>query len=341
MNVALAYNAKLNTPNIDLDKQEDLEFDSPEVTKAQKEALEALGHKVYLVEADLNAFEKLRNLKNKIDIVFNVAEGLVGDARESQIPMFCEILGIPYTHSSPTVHAIALDKSFTKLILKGVGGINVPHSQVIKSPDYRLRSDINLPVIVKPNKEGSSKGVLDIGVVKQRIKLANVIRKISENFTKEVLVEEYIDGREFTVAVVGNKKPKVLPIIEQKFDFLPKGMNKIAGFELKWIHEDSLKDIKDAYDCPAKLNKRDEENIIDTTERIYKALHVRDCARIDYRMNQRGKLYFIEINTLPGMIPDPNVISYFPIAARTSGMNYRDMVGKILALATKRYKIRT
>src|SRR3989304_7985952 len=101
MNVALAYNSKKNKPSKNLEEQSDLEFDSPSVTKAQKDALESFGHKVILVNADEHAFLRLKDLKGKIDIVFNVAEGLWGEARESQIPLFCEVLKIPYTHSSP------------------------------------------------------------------------------------------------------------------------------------------------------------------------------------------------------------------------------------------------
>lgn len=337
MNVALAYNVKKNKPSVDLEKQVDLEFDSAEVTQSEKRAIESLGHKVFLVEADQNAFSKLKKLKGKIDIVFNVAEGLWGEARETQIPIICEILKIPYTHSGPTTHTISLDKSFTKLILKGSDGINVPDSHVVRSKSFEIPKSLKFPLIVKPNAEGSSRGVMDSNVVRDEKDLKERITITSENFTKEVLVEEYIDGREFTVAVMGNENLMVLPIIEQKFDFLPKGMNKIASFELKWLYEDSLENLHDAYDCPAKLDRKLEEAIENTSKEIYKLLDVRDCARIDYRLDKSGKLYFLEINTLPGINPDETAISYFPIAARTAGLSYKDLVGEILKLACRRY----
>ena len=328
MRIALAYNLKKSEPSLDPKEQVDLEFDSPGVTKGQKEAIESLGHKVYLVDADENAFLKLKKLKGKIDLVFNVAEGLNGDARESQVPMFCEVLGIPYTHSSPTTHAIKLDKEFTKLIVKGAGITNVPGCT-------------KFPLIVKPNKEGSSKGIMDDSIVHNQEELDRKTKQIKDEMGVEVLSEEYIEGREFTVAVIGNKDPQVLPIIEQKFDFLPPGMNKIASYELKWLYEDKLKDIHEAYDCPAKIDEKIKNEIERVSKEIYTLLDVRDCARIDYRLDKDNNLYFIEINTLPGMMPPAqNELSYFPLAAYTAGMTYKDLVAKIISLACERYGIK-
>lgn len=326
MRIAFCFNVKRGTPSADPSKQTDIEFDLPSVINAIEKTIVELGHEVTRVEADERAYTKLRNLRGKIDLVFNIAEGLKGDARESQIPIFCELLGIPYTHSSPTVHAIKLDKEYTKYLLKGAGIANVPGKK-------------NFPLIVKPNKEGSSKGIMDANVVRNKKELDARVKAISEGIGGEVLVEEYIDGREFTVAVIGNEKPRVLPIVEQKFDFLPKGMNKIASYELKWFYEDALKDLTIAYDCPAKLSPALQKEIEETSINIYKFLDVRDCARIDYRLDKKGKLYFIEINTIPGINPDPNGISYFPLAARKAGMSFKDLIGEIINLASKRYNL--
>lgn len=340
MNVAFAYNIKTGKPSANLEEQKDLEFDSPHVINSIKTALEKLGHKVFMIEADENAFENLNKIKDKVDIVFNIAEGLGGEARETQIPIFCEILKLPYTHSGPTTHTISLDKSFTNLILKGADGVRVPESHVVKSSNWKLPSRLKFPLIVKPNSEGSSKGVLDANVVQNQKDLSARVELISENWTKEVLIEEFIDGREFTVAVMGNgDNLEVLPIIEQKFDFLPKGMNKIASFELKWVYEDQLERPEDAYDCPAKLDKNLKREIEETSKTVFKILDVKDVARLDYRLNKDGKLFFIEINTLPGINLDDHVISYLPTAARASGLTSTELIGKILDLACKRYGI--
>lgn len=342
MNVAFTYNVKKSKPSTDLEKQGDLEFDLPVVINGITKSLEELGHKVYKVEADENAFEKLKKLKElkKVDIVFNIAEGLWGDARESQIPLFCEILKIPYTHSGPTTNAISLDKDFTKLVLKGSNGFNLPGSFTIQNKKYTVPTGIKYPLIVKPNKEGSSRGVMDDNVVENRTNLLRRIKIVSENFTKELIVEEYIEGREFTVGILGNENPEVLPIVEQKFDLLPKGKYRIASFELKWIYEYQMKSVSDVYECPAKLDVKTKKLIEDTSREIYKLLDVRDCARIDYRLDEKGRLYFIEINTLPGINPDPNETSCFPLAARTAGYTFTQMVGKILSLACERYGLK-
>lgn len=333
MTIAFCYNVKKSSPSLDPSQQKDIEFDDMTVIGSIRDAIKSLGHDVIMIEADLDAYDKLRKNKNKIDIVFNIAEGLGGDARESQIPIFCEMLGIAYTHSGPTTHAIKLDKHLTKKVLKSEG-INVPGSVVVNKIKDNYDIDLNFPLIIKPNKEGSSKGIYDKNVVNNKEELKERLDYMIKNFGEE-LVEEYIDGREFTVSVVGNP-PKVLPIVEQKFDFLPKGFKKIASYELKWLYEDTLKDLRDAYDCPAKLTSKEKKNIEDTSLKIFDALNVRDCARIDYRINDEGDLYFLEINTLPGMNPDENVISYLPVAARAAGMKFSDLVGEIITSARKR-----
>lgn len=327
MKIAFCYNVKKDNPSLNPNEQIDTEFDGPSVINGIKKTLEELGHKVIMIEADENAYQKLKRHKNKIDLVFNIAEGIRGDARESQIPIFCELLKIPYTHSSPTVHAVKLNKEFTKYLVKGAGVTKVPgHSR--------------FPLIVKPNCEGSSKGILDANVVRTKQELAERVRYISDTVGGEVLVEEYIEGREFTVSVIGNENPKVLPIVEQKFNFLPDGMNKMASFELKWFYEDKLKNLEDAYDCPAKIDDNLKKEIEKTSIAIYKLLGVRDCARIDYRLDKDGNLYFLEINTLPGMIPDLDVISYFPLSARKAGMSYKDLIAEIVRLASERFGLK-
>jgi D-alanine-D-alanine ligase len=249
------------------------------------------------------------------------------------------MLDIPYTHSSPTVHAIGLNKEFTKLILKSGGIARVPGSQTVNSNDFVLKQELKFPIIVKPNKEGSSKGVLDKNIVSNEKDLRDRVENLLKEIRVEVLIEEYINGREFTVAVLGNNPPKVLPIIEQKFDFLPKGMNRIASYELKWLYEDTLKDLGDAYVCPAKVEEELRKEIEETSIKVFKFLDVKDCARIDYRLNVNNELYFLEINTLPGINPDETVISYFPIASRAIGMKYKDLIESILKEACKRQGI--
>lgn len=338
MNIALAYNVKRHEPSLDPKQEEDIEFDSPFVIHSIAKAIKKAGHSVIKIEANESSFTKLKKDRAKIDLVFNIAEGLRGDARESQIPIFCELLSIPYTHSSPTTHALGLNKEYCKDILRA-HNILTPNSQVFITGEEAIDNKLKFPLIVKPNKEGSSKGVFDKSVVENSRQLKQLIRLIVNEFKHEALVEEFIDGREFTVAIVGNEQPKILPIIEQRFDFLPKGMKKIASFELKWIYEDSLKNQEDAYYCPAPITKEVQKKIEETTLKIFKLLSVRDVARIDYRLDKSNNLYFIEINTLPGLNPDPKIISYLPLAVRKSGMTFEQFINEIITLASKRYSL--
>ncbi len=341
MNIAFTYNVKRHKPSKDLKQQSDLEFDKPKVIDEIVKSLTELNHTVYKIEADEKAYLKLQKLKSKIDIVLNIAEGKIGDARESQIPMFCEVLQIPYTHSSPSTHAISLDKQFTKWILQGAKVVNIPESQTVSDKNYKVDKTLKFPLIVKPNKEGSSKGIMDANVVKNLSDLKKRIKFISENFTKEVMVEEFIEGREFTVSLVGNgANLQVLPIVEQTFDFLPKGMNKIASLELKYLYEWDSKKIHDICVCPAKISKKLEKEIIDVSKKIYKVLDIRDAARIDYRLDKTGKLYFLEINTLPGLNPDPNEYSYYMISAEQQGLDLKSLLSLFLKSACDRYGIK-
>lgn len=340
MNICLAYNVKPEVNPVEIGKSSSLDFDLPETIDLIEKHIELAGHKVVRLEADGKAFFKLEKLKNQIDLVFNIAEGLGGDARESQIPLFCEMLKIPYTHSSPTVHAISLDKNFSKMIVKSLG-IKVPDSILIDRDSDLSALDFTFPLIVKPNSEGSSIGVFDTNVVPNKKELEKAVNVMYSNgLSSSLLLEQFIDGREFTVALINDEKLRVLPIIEQRFDFLPKGYKNIAGFELKWRFEDSLKNLEEAYYCPAPIDEKLKNEIKNTSLSIFEALNIKDCARIDYRLDTEGNLYFIEVNTLPGINLNENVVSYFVLAARKAGISSTELIKKIINSACRRYNLK-
>jgi D-alanine-D-alanine ligase len=340
MKIAFCFNVKHpGTEGL----QTELDFDAPETIDAIFNTIRGLGHEVIKIEADENAFDNLKKLKGQIDLVFTIAEGLRGDARESQIPIYCELLGIPYTHSTPTVHALCLDKHLTKIAVAGAG-VRVPKSVLIlkgETADLEELKSLNFPVIVKPNGEGSSVGVFDGNVVESPEKAAAKIKWLREQgLSGELLAEEYIDGREFTVGLLGNGETlQVLPIIEQRFEFLPKELKPMAGYELKWKYEDALADNKVAYDCPAKLTGAQNREITETSRKVFNELKIRDCARIDYRMNREGELFFLEVNTLPGINPIPEVLCYFLLGTKAAGLEFPQVVERIIGEAVKRWGI--
>jgi D-alanine-D-alanine ligase len=337
LTIGFVFNLKKAQPSLDQSAQEDAEFDSPEVVNSLKQGMEKLGHKVLLIEADKRVYEQLKRLKSKIDLVFSIAEGPSMDAREAWVPMICEWLKIPYAFSRPTVHALGLDKTLAKAVAVSAG-VRTPWSVKIDRVTEIDKNRFKYPLILKPNQEGSSKGIFDNNIVNNIVSLRQRLKPMLKNFTG-VMAEEYIDGREFTVSLLGNE-PEVLPIVEQKFGFMPKRFHRIAGYELKWLYEDTLKDPRDAYICPAELTAKQKTELSAASVKIFRSCGVFDCARIDWRMDKKGKLYFLEINTLPGLNFSDLVVSYFPISCKAAGYKIDQVLARIIGGAVSRYKLR-
>lgn len=338
MTVAFCYNVKKNLPSTDPDSQMDAEFDAPETIAAITRALESGGHKVIQIEADEFAYQKLFRHRKNIDIVFNIAEGVYGDAREAQIPAICDLLQIPYTHSSTLTNAVTLDKALTKKVLL-YHQIKTPAFQLFCDPQEPIDSGLRFPFIVKPNAEGSSKGILNSNLVNNKKELCERLTWEFKSFNQPVLVEEFLPGREFTVALLGHPL-RVLPIIEQRLDRLPKIYSPFASYEVKWLWEDTLPDPHIAYDCPAKISQKLKAQIETICLKTATVLNCRDVVRIDLRLNGRGTPEILEVNPLPGMIADPQIVSYLHIAARKAGYTFNTMILAILEAACRRYKLK-
>ncbi|CUS87908.1 D-alanine--D-alanine ligase family protein [Candidatus Kryptobacter tengchongensis] len=310
------------------------EWDTWETINAVKLALEE-NHTVTLIEADENSFEKLR--RTKPDIVFNIAEGFHGASREAQIPAILEMLNIPYTGSDPLTLAICLDKARTKEILS-YHKIPTAKFIVVENLD-EFDGDIELefPLIVKPLHEGSSKGIFNSSVVENRKELLFEIERILNTYNEPALIEEFLPGREFTVAILGNgKDARVLPIIEIKFDSLPPEAKPIYSFEAKWIWDTPQKPLN-IFQCPAEIDKKLKETIEKIALSTFKILRCRDWCRIDMRLDKNGIPNILEVNPLPGILPNPEDNSCFPKAARAAGLTYNQMINEVLNSALKRY----
>ena len=344
MVIGFTYNVRHTKPGLSKRAQDEAEFDEPTTIKAISDALVDLGHEVIPIEANQFVYKTLYKNRKKIQLVFNQAEGLHGDIREAQIPAMLEMLTIPYTHSRALTHAISLNKELTKHVWRGKQ-LKTPASFRISS-DMPLSSlpELTFPVVVKPNSEGSSKGIFDQSVVKKMKEMKEAVKNLRELLGGDVLVEEFLPGREFTVTVMGNKgigdDVFVLPPVEQNYEVFPSSMNKLASYEAKWFFEDNLPNPHDAYICPPKLKKRLYKEIEQLCIHAYNALECRDIARIDLRLDREDNPSLLEINTIPGMIPDEHVVSYYPVAARTLGWSYNMMVGKIVDLALERRESR-
>jgi len=311
------------------------EWDTAETVFAVRDAL-ALRHSVTMIEADEDAFGKLRALTP--DIVFNIAEGKNGVSREAQIPAMLEMLGIPYTGSDALTLALCLDKSRTKEILS-YHKIPTARFSVVHSLSDLPTLQTAFPSMVKPLNEGSSKGIFNTSLVRTLNELREQVGRVLSAYEQPVIVEEFLSGREFTVAMIGNGAGvEVLPIVEILFDSLPNGVNPIYSFEAKWIW-DQASDPLEIFECPAKVSPSLRESIAEVCRKAYSVLRCRDWSRIDVRLDQHGTPNIIEVNPLPGILPKVEDNSCFPKAARAAGMSYDAMLNRVLDEACKRYRL--
>jgi D-alanine-D-alanine ligase len=330
MNVALCFNLKRP---LEESSSADLyaEWDDEETIAAVRSAL-ALGHRVISIEGNEEAFEKFRELRP--DIVFNMAEGLYGGSRESQIPTMLEMLRIPYTGSDPLTLALCLDKSLAKLVLS--------YSR-IPTPPFRVVDDLKkkqefppFPLMVKPLSEGSSKGIGNSALVRTPKQLKEQISTILSQYHQPALVEKYLPGREFTVALLGNGAGlQVLPIVEIQFEQLPADINPIYSYEAKWIW-DTVEKPLEIFACPAKVSPQLKKRIQAVCRAAFGALRCRDWCRIDIRLDEAGEPNVLELNPLPGILPNPDANSCFPKAARTAGLSYDTLINRVLEIACRR-----
>ncbi|MEW6359882.1 MAG: D-alanine--D-alanine ligase [Planctomycetota bacterium] len=337
MHVALVFNQKSDSENADPDGQRgsyldaEAEWDSPDTIHAVADAL-STEHEVTLIEADEEAFGTLRALRP--DLVFNIAEGRNGAGREAQIPAILEMLDIPYTGSDPVTLGICLDKSRTKEIL-AYHGIPTPRFIVVEKAE-EINGQAFLPAVAKPLWEGSSKGITDDCLVHDAAALRRKVAQLARRYRQPVLVEEYLPGREFTAAVLGNGAgARVLPLVEMDFSALPAGANPMYSYEAKWVWDDPEKPIE-VHRCPAEMDDGLRQAVEDVVKMAFRTLRCRDWARIDVRLDGEGAPNILELNPLPGILPDPKEHSCFPAAARAAGMSYTEMILGVVNEACRR-----
>jgi D-alanine-D-alanine ligase len=303
------------------------------------ETIEAIGralgerHEIVPIEANDQAYLRLKELRP--DLVFNIAEGLVGPNRESHIPSMCEMLGIPYTGSDPLTLGICLDKSRAKEILAYHKIPTPPFWVVENGSGISLR--VKLPAIVKPLHEGSSKGIKDNSVVRNRSELKARVREIQALYKEPVIIEQFLTGREFTVGVLGNPPNlEILPIVEIDHSQLPQGANPVYSYEAKWIWDQPDKPLE-IFRCPAEIGPDLKNRIEDIIRKTVEVLRIRDWSRIDIRLDERGEPNILEINPLPGVLPKPEDNSCLPKAARTAGYSYSALLHRVIDEAATRY----
>jgi D-alanine-D-alanine ligase len=304
-----------------------------EATIAGVEAALARCGEVIRLEANEDLPFRLREARP--DIVFNMAEGLVGPNRESHVPAICEFWSVPYTGSDPMTLAICLDKGRTKEILAHHRIPTAPFT-VAGAPE-ELDGFAAWPAIVKPLHEGSSMGITRESFCRSRAEVQRAIAGIVARYRQPALVEGFLGGREFTCAILGNGADALaLPIVEINFAALPEGAPPIYSYEAKWIWDQPDRPL-DIFRCPADVDAGLAAEIERTALAAYRVLRCRDWARIDLRCDERGVPHILEVNPLPGIHPDPAMHSCLPKAARAAGLDYAEMILRVLRAGAARH----
>lgn len=305
------------------------EFDSLETVQNIEKGIIAAGHEPVRLGFGLDAISRLK--RQPVDLVFNIAEGLYGRARESQMPAILDMMGIPYTFSDTLALSLALDKTVTKQVLMQ-NGINTPAFWSVDNP-VQVETIIQsgsprYPLFVKPSREGSSMGINDNSRVTCDDELRNQVGELLAAYPgSSILIEEFLPGREVTVGVVGNREPEVLGVMSFKL---------LSGTEKDFFYTPEIKHHWEKYlvpECPADLTADEYQKVRDLAVNVFKALHCRDCARIDMRFDANGEPSFMEINPLAGLTKGKSDI---PVMAELMGLSYEDLIGRIIQAAVER-----
>lgn len=328
MKIGITYDLKADLPaSADLPDDIQEEFDSPVTIDAIAAVLEGLGHEVERLGDGRELLEHL--LHHSPDFVFNIAEGHgIGRSREARVPAVLEMLGIPYTGSDPLALSVTLDKDCAKRLVQSTR-VKVPQWSIWE-PDAAL-DDIethdHLPwtAIVKPAWEGSSKGIRGKCVVDTSKELIEAIKSHRRAYRQPIMVEEYIEGDELTVGIVGNCPPKIIGVMR----VLPTRKEERFVYSLE-VKRDFRARVR--YECPANLPPRHLQAVEKAALDVYQALGCRDVARIDFRLKDDTP-YFLEVNPLPGLNPES---SDLVILARLAGWSYEQLIERILRAAVER-----
>lgn len=302
------------------------EFDYPQTLDLISQAIESLGYQVKRIG---NITELLKNLEHlDVDIVFNISEGLTGRNRESQIPVILEMKGIPFVGSDGLTLALALDKLMAKKIFLAEG-IPTPKFFEVKQNNSLIDIDhFRFPLIVKPRFEGSSKGIDEHARINNLEELIKQTDYIINTYKQPALIEEFIKGKEFTVVVLENDPPQVFPPVQIKIDGELDLGEKFYTFA--YISSTDLE-----YVFPAQINKGLENKLKELAMQAYQAVDCRDFGRVDFRVDEQGNPYVLEVNPLPCLAAD----DVFVLIPKVLGMTYPQMIAKILESAFKRYRL--
>lgn len=303
------------------------EFYKESDIEAARDALVSLGHDVTIVEGDATLVETLRRAYAGPDgtmphdlFAFNMAYGIQGECRYTHVPSLLEMLGVRYLCSGPRAHTISLDKYLTKVLLDRAG-LPTPAFQLLTSPDEPLAVGLEYPLVVKPQFESTSFGMR---IVDNGAELAETVSAIEAEFKQPALAEEFVDGREVNCGILGNDPPMALPVLEIDFGGAA-GRDAVVTFEVK-------KERAVTHICPADLPVGMTERVQELAVGAFRALGCCDLARVDFRLDEAGQPWILELNSMAAIHPYG---SYYD-AAKTLGWSYAEMLRRLLEAAVDR-----
>ncbi len=299
---------------------------------AVREALDSLGYRVKSQEMNGDLVPLIDQILSfGADLVFNLCEEFRGQARmEMHIAALLELLNIPFTGSSALVLGLSQDKGKTKSLL-AQHGIPTPAYEVVPVGESPEATRLSFPLIIKPLCEDASLGIGNDALVRDLPSLRHQVEKVHSLYHQPALVEEYIDGRELNVSILGNETLQLLPISEIDFSTLPPGIPKICGYEAKWV-ESSEEFHHTIPLCPAFLPPEIEERTRTAAVRAYRVMGCRDYARVDIRLSRENIPFVLEINANPDISPDAGMTR----SAKAGTIPYSELIGRIVDLAWAR-----
>jgi D-alanine-D-alanine ligase len=323
MKVGLTYDLRSWYLDRGYSMEDTAEFDQDSTIDALDEALFKMG---FETERIGNAFQVMQDLTNgkRWDLVFNIAEGLYGDGRESVIPAILDQYKIPYVFSGPVVLGISLNKHLCRLMMESAG-IPVSPGMLIESPGDVKKCNLEYPLFIKPVSEGTGKGITEKSLLKSPAELKEVAEFLLKRFDQPALVEEYLPGREFTVGIIGRGDEAYA----------------IGGMEI--ICQDNLPysvEFKENYDEFCKYVPMDNDFAEESKSvalGVWKALGGVDAGRVDVKTDRHGRICFMEVNPLAGLHP---IDSDLPILSRFAGVEYQELIERIVKQAIRRYNLK-
>ncbi|MFH1046629.1 MAG: ATP-grasp domain-containing protein [Candidatus Omnitrophota bacterium] len=296
--------------------------------------LQAKGYASSIVELDMDSYERLKN--ENYDLVFNLCDDGFRDdpLLEAHIPALLDILAVPYTGSGVLTLATCVNKARTKEVL-AYHRIMTPAFQLFYRDDEPLNPELQFPLIVKPNHEDASIGIRRESVVKDDNELRQQIYVVHSNYQQPALVEQFINGREVYVGILGAwENLTILPLTEVMFDQNLKQDARICTYESKWMAQ-SEQYKNTTVQCPALLDKELQEKVVAIAKEAYKIFYCRDYSRIDFRIDEKGQPFILEINPNPDISEDAGVARM----AKAAGINYEELVERIAVSALERSQL--